>query len=219
MLLVALAAVSALSARPADLVPRGSEEAFASQLAATALGLAAQRNGGACGPDAKVVSLGQTRLGAAAAVMGVKSGDPVRPDAGVYKEHLRVDGCGTQPQRDNVLAIRQTDGRWLMLPMFWGATRTTPAQQHDAVQSALQVIQLAGPAPLCEPGEKPFELVDTEVTDTSRLDKGMWTERWSIRACGEDRPVEISFMPRPDGKATSVVAAQGWPAQPPAAKP
>ncbi|WP_374471525.1 hypothetical protein [Phenylobacterium sp.] len=215
MLIAALAAVSALAARPADLVPRGAQEAYSNQLAATVLGLAAQRNGAACGPDAKVVSLGQTRLGTAASVMGAKDGDPVRADAGVYKEHLRVEGCGTQPRRDNILVIRQTDGRWVMAPMFWGDTLTTPVQQHDAVQSALQAIQLAPPAPTCEPGEKPFELVDTEVTETTLLKSGIWSERWLIRACGEDRPVEISFMPRPDGKATSVVVKQGWPAEPP----
>lgn len=218
---IAALAIQDLAARPADIATAAEAPAYAQSVRATALALAALRNGNRPCPDGTVVaSLGVTPMGPAAKVLGVKSGDPVAADAAVYKEHVHVTGCGTLQRKDNVLVMRQKAGGWLALPMLPGDSLVTPVQQHDAVQSAVQITQLAEPRPVCGPGVAPYRLEDTFVVDASQRDKGTWTERWVQRACGEDRSVEVFFTPRPDGKATSVVVKQLWPvANPPAAKP
>lgn len=219
--MIAVLAVQGLTARPAALASPAEAPAYAQSVHDAALQLAASRNGGRpCPPETAVASVGVTPLGAAAKVVGVKPTDPVAADAQMFKERVHVSGCGTLQRQDNILTVRQKAGGWFAVPMLPGDSLTTPVQQHDALQSAVQITQLADPKPVCNPGQSPYLLLDTFVTDTAMLEQGMWTERWEQRACGQDRSVNIHFMPRPDGKATSVVVEQGWPvANPPPAKP
>lgn len=208
---VAALAVQGLGDRPADLVRSAESQAYALTLHDTILQFAGARRHEACPPEAVVRSLGVSRLGSAGQVVGVAPADPIDVTAGVYKEHVRVDGCGVQPRQDNVLAVRTKSGTWLALPMLPGDSLTTPVQQHDALTAATQAVKLAPPSAPCAPGQPAYRLVDTFVTDRSQLSAGMWSERWVQQACGEDRTVNIHFMPRPDGKATSVIVEQAWP--------
>ena len=218
---IAALAIQGLDTRPPDLATAAETPTYAQSVRDAALQLAMRRNDNRpCPPETTVASLGVTRLGPVSKVFGHKDGDPADAGAGVFKEHVHIAGCGTLQRKDNILTVRQKAGGWLAVPMLPGDTLTTPVQQHDAVQAAVQITQLVEPKPVCGPGLSPYRLLDTFVTDTSLLKEGMWTERWVQRACGEDRSVEIHFMPRPDGKATSVAVKQDWPvANPPAAKP
>lgn len=201
--LLALAAVEAAS-RPDDLVHKGEEVAYA-----TALDQFFDRQleggaKGACPAGAHAEALAPERLGAAAVVLHVTPDADIADDAVVYRETLRVTGCGAPGVLQNAISVRLKTGGWYLAAYVPGETRASPevfeALAPQLIQQAMSGVPADG---VCRNGaDKLYQLSDTEVIDEpgdAATGVASWRERWVQKACGEDRSVVVAFTANRSG--------------------
>jgi hypothetical protein len=195
--LFALAAVQA-TPRPADLVRKGEESAYAQELDQF---FDRQLEGGAkgaCPAGAHAEALAPERLGPASAVLHVTPDAEIAADAVVYKESLRVTGCGAPGVLQNIISVRLKAGGWYMVAYVPGQTRASP-ETFDALAPQLIRQAMSGvPADgLCRNGDnRLYQLSDTQVIDEpgdAVTGTASWRERWVQKACGQDRSVVVAF--------------------------
>jgi hypothetical protein len=200
---LAFAAVQ-LGARPADLVRPDEEAAYATQLAKTADRIVSQRATAPCPADAKVASLGAGYIGTAAEMLHPQATDPVSPEARVFREHVRIEGCGAQARVDNVMTVRQKAGGWWMSVSAPGDTIASPGLIQDVLRMSV-ALATAGrpPATGCADGQRVFLLLDTKLVGPPPSHApgtvATWQERWRQTSCGEDRSVLVTFTSAADG--------------------
>jgi hypothetical protein len=200
-ILMAAALTAGLGDRSPELVGPDGKDAYSAWLASRAIEAEAGFSHQPCA-DAKAES-----------VMAIPfTLDRVRvPDhpGPVVREAVRVTGCG-RTSLQNIIVFRQAAGGWLGRPMFPGLSMAGLILQRDATTAALQAA-FVGPPPLtCSVEDYKASLRISDVTLAAFVDvKQPWKERWPLWACGQDRPVIVSFTPTADGGA-DFGAAPAW---------
>lgn len=195
--LLALAAVE-LTPRPADLVRKGEESAYAVQLDEIFDRQVEGGAKGACPAGAYAQALAPEQLGPASVVLHVTPDAEIAGDAVVYKESFRVTGCGPAGVLQNIITVRLKAGGWYMAAYVPGETRASP-EVFDVLAPQLIRYAMSGvPADgLCANGDdKLYQLSDTHVIDEpgdAVTGTASWRERWVQKACGQDRSVVVAF--------------------------
>jgi hypothetical protein len=195
--LLALAAVQ-VTPRPADLVHQGEESAYALELDQFVDRQLEGGPKGACPAGAHAEALAPERLGPAAAVLHVTADADIPADAVVYRESLRVSGCGAPGVLQNVISVRLKAGGWYMAAYVPGETRASPevfdALAPELIREAMSGVPADG---VCRNGaDKLYQLSDTQVIDEpgdAVTGRASWRERWVQKACGQDRSVVVAF--------------------------
>ncbi len=154
-------------------------------------------------PDANYVTTGDVGI-----LVPPKVDASGKPTEGVWKESIRVDGCG--PERIlNAMTQVQSNGTLQTSPLLPGTTIADPQLQRDSVQYAAAGM---GSMPSgCNQGgvvNTQFVGVDGQPPGTPQPANAAakpWTEIWTLEACGKRAEVRMSFTP--DATGTAIHAA------------
>jgi hypothetical protein len=199
-MLLALLALAAIDAtpRPADLVRKGEERAYAVELDEFFdRGLEGGAKG-ACPAGAHAEALAPEPLGPASAVLHVTPDADIAGEAMVYKESFRVSGCGAPGVLQNLVSVRLKAGGWYMASYVPGETRVGPETFDTLAPLLIRQAMTGLPADgLCTNGDtRLYQLNDTQIIDEpgdAVTGVASWRERWVQKACGQDRSVVVAF--------------------------
>ena len=180
-LLLAVSAVAALGPRPPWLTGRDGA-AYVAWLHARTLTADRAFGGRACA-EASTRSLGGRTLAPAETTGG----------AAAFHERVRLTGCG-RTMTHNLQVRRLRRGGWEAVAVLPGEPRATPRQQTEAMQAMASVTLNGAPALPCPASQALRSLEHGEARVVSTAGSA-WTERWSLRICGRDRTVEVTFRP------------------------
>jgi hypothetical protein len=195
-LLFAVAVVAGLGDRPAALV--GSDPAaYSAWLAAEAVRADTSFSRVPACETSKTTSQGMTPM--PPAVLAKATAMANDADGPVVIEHVRVEACG-RDWRQNIVAFRSKSGGWKGSLLAPGDGLADYFVQREVLRMVVQIAPIGLSPVTCDETQqgKTFTLKGAKIT--AQPDKaGVWKEVWSIEVCGQARPIEVTFTPKPDG--------------------
>lgn len=143
--------------------------------------------------------------------------DKQHPVKGIWNFRYQIQRCG-ESKFYNALFIASGNGETPPTPRTYypGATNAGPLLIKDAMLSAL-------PSALLKSGQKDCKEIDVfdmrvtekahDVIDGGKTLRGVWSETWAFRLCGQMVDIAITFIPDATGGGTSFVVAPVKPSE------
>lgn len=192
-LLIAALVVTALGPRP-PVLTGGDPAAYVRRLGEFSDSLADQAQGAPC-PARTAASVSGLALDPAGLQ---REGINMAGVAAAWEEAVDVSGCGRRV-RVKMFVARRGEG-WGVLALPPGEGQVAYTLYKDVRTPAAIAAVDHGPPLSCsrEEAARTMRLADTALT-TPYGPRRPWSERWTFVVCNQLRPVEIDFLPTPDG--------------------
>ncbi len=189
MSLLVLAAVTALAPRPDALVGTEGQEAYAAWLGQAAVETDRRWAGDTC---AEAEAASDWPVTPAPASFAAAPGFSDVGEEPVLHERVRLTGCG-RTRVVNLLTYRLKAGGWRSFGLLPGEGRADPARQMQAFASVIRGVETFTPG--CSGAQLQTTLRSGPVEVTRAPDEaGSWQETWPVEACGQARPVRVTFQ-------------------------
>jgi hypothetical protein len=136
--------------------------------------------------------------------------DKQNPTKGIWMSRYQLERCG-ESKIYNATFLANENGELPTVKAYYpGNTLAGPVLVKDALRSAL-------PTTLVRAGLKDCKEVDMfdmqvsekahDVVEGGNVFKGVWSETWTFRACGQMLDVSVKFIPDATGGGTSFVTS------------